>query len=160
MFSPSSLSYPNTPTISQLLTPPCHAPNKANQPRYHTLNNHSHKTASFWIELDYLGIVVLMWGSMVATIYHGLICDAKLQRVYWSMVFLPFTFASIASPYLSFPFFPLFVLSNLLLSSSHLHFLTLQNSLTPHRSPSSPSSSSSSHSFLPFAPPPSASTAP
>ncbi|TGO25162.1 hypothetical protein BPAE_0086g00270 [Botrytis paeoniae] len=56
--------------------------------RYHTLNNHSHKTAAFWIELDYLGIVALMWGSTVATIYHGFICDVKLQRIYWSMITL------------------------------------------------------------------------
>ncbi|KAK6595303.1 hemolysin-iii channel protein [Botrytis cinerea] len=53
---------------------------------YHTLNNHSHKIASFWIELDYLGIVALMWGSTVATIYHGFTCDVKLQRIYWSMI--------------------------------------------------------------------------
>ncbi|TEY83982.1 hypothetical protein BOTCAL_0023g00010 [Botryotinia calthae] len=45
---------------------------------YHTLNNHSHKIASFWIELDYLGIVALMWGSTVATIYHGFICDITI----------------------------------------------------------------------------------
>ncbi|KAF7912667.1 uncharacterized protein EAF01_001688 [Botrytis porri] len=55
---------------------------------YHTLNNHSRQTASFWIELDYLGIVALMWGSTVATIYHGFICDVKLQRIYWSMITL------------------------------------------------------------------------
>ncbi|KAF7951666.1 hypothetical protein EAE96_006965 [Botrytis aclada] len=55
---------------------------------YHTLNNHSHQTAAFWIELDYLGIVALMWGSTVATIYHGFICDVKLQRIYWSMITL------------------------------------------------------------------------
>ncbi|KAJ8060950.1 hypothetical protein OCU04_010029 [Sclerotinia nivalis] len=53
---------------------------------YHTLNNHSHKIASFWLELDFLGIVVLMWGSMVATIYHGFICDGLLRWVYWSMI--------------------------------------------------------------------------
>ncbi|TGO84005.1 hypothetical protein BPOR_0563g00030 [Botrytis porri] len=46
------------------------------------------QTASFWIELDYLGIVALMWGSTVATIYHGFICDVKLQRIYWSMITL------------------------------------------------------------------------
>ncbi|KAF7895029.1 hypothetical protein EAF00_006843 [Botryotinia globosa] len=40
------------------------------------------------IELDYLGIVALMWGSTVATIYHGFICDVKLQRIYWSMITL------------------------------------------------------------------------
>ncbi|KAF7950853.1 uncharacterized protein EAE97_002405 [Botrytis byssoidea] len=55
---------------------------------YHTLNNHSHQIAAFWIELDYLGIVALMWGSTVATIYHGFICDVKLQRIYWSMITL------------------------------------------------------------------------
>ncbi|KAF7854174.1 hypothetical protein EAF04_010471 [Stromatinia cepivora] len=53
---------------------------------FHTLNNHSHRIASFWLELDYAGIVVLMWGSMVATIYHGFICDGLLRWVYWSMI--------------------------------------------------------------------------
>ncbi|TGO19419.1 hypothetical protein BTUL_0004g00550 [Botrytis tulipae] len=47
-----------------------------------------HQTAAFWIELDYLGIVALMWGSTVATIYHGFICNVKLQRIYWSMITL------------------------------------------------------------------------
>ncbi|PQE17074.1 hemolysin-III channel Izh2 protein [Rutstroemia sp. NJR-2017a BBW] len=43
------------------------------------------KVAKIWLEFDFLGIVVLMWGSMVPTVYHGFVCDPKLQKIYWSM---------------------------------------------------------------------------
>ncbi|PQE28196.1 hemolysin-III channel Izh2 protein [Rutstroemia sp. NJR-2017a WRK4] len=52
------------------------------------------KVAKIWLEFDFLGIVVLMWGSMVPTVYHGFVCDPKLQKIYWSMITL-FAFSCI-----------------------------------------------------------------
>lgn len=37
-------------------------------------------------QLDYLGIVALIWGSMVPSVYYGFYCELMLQRTYWTMV--------------------------------------------------------------------------
>lgn len=37
-------------------------------------------------QLDYLGIVILMWGSTIPSVYYGLYCDPKLQKLYWLVV--------------------------------------------------------------------------
>lgn len=42
--------------------------------------------AAFWNRLDYLGIVILMWGSTVPSVYYGFYCDANLQKLYWAVV--------------------------------------------------------------------------
>lgn len=54
--------------------------------RFHTISNHSAKVAAFGNQLDYLGIVILMWGSTIPTIYYGFYCDKKLQVLYCTMV--------------------------------------------------------------------------
>ncbi|KAH8650259.1 hemolysin-III related-domain-containing protein [Tricladium varicosporioides] len=53
---------------------------------FHIMSNHSEQVAAFWNRLDYLGIVVLMWGSTVPSIYYGFYCDPNLQRLYWAVV--------------------------------------------------------------------------
>lgn len=37
----------------------------------------------FGNQLDYLGIVILMWGSTIPSIYYGFFCDPGLQKIYW-----------------------------------------------------------------------------
>ncbi len=56
---------------------------------YHTLDNHSASCSSIFNHLDYLGIVVLMWGASVATIYYGFYCNRTLQFIYWATVRTP-----------------------------------------------------------------------
>ena len=41
----------------------------------------------FGNQLDYLGIVILMWGSTIPSIYYGFYCDPGLQKAYWTNVF-------------------------------------------------------------------------
>jgi adiponectin receptor len=53
---------------------------------FHVLCNHSCSLAGYWNKLDYLGILVLMWGAGIPTIYYGFLCNPKLQLIYWSMV--------------------------------------------------------------------------
>ncbi|KAL8878679.1 MAG: hypothetical protein Q9198_003564 [Flavoplaca austrocitrina] len=53
---------------------------------YHIISNHSPQVQKFGNQLDYLGIVILMWGSTIPSIYYGFYCDPKLQRVYWCNV--------------------------------------------------------------------------
>ncbi|KAF1825765.1 mPR-like GPCR protein [Dissoconium aciculare CBS 342.82] len=52
---------------------------------FHVLCNHSCSVALYWNKLDYLGILVLMWGAGIPTIYYGFLCNPYLQRIYWSM---------------------------------------------------------------------------
>ena len=40
----------------------------------------------FGNQLDYLGIVILMWGSTIPSIYYGFYCDSPLQKIYWANV--------------------------------------------------------------------------
>ncbi len=53
---------------------------------YHTLLNHSDIVARFGQRLDHIGIVVLIWGSFVPSIYYGFSAEPGLVRLYWTMV--------------------------------------------------------------------------
>ncbi|OCK76667.1 HlyIII-domain-containing protein [Lepidopterella palustris CBS 459.81] len=53
---------------------------------YHTISNHSHAVASFGNKLDYLGIVFLIWGSFVPTLYYGFQSEPHLMKFYWAMI--------------------------------------------------------------------------
>lgn len=53
---------------------------------FHLLWNHSHDVSRFCNKLDYLGILILMWGAGIPTIYYGFICNHSLRIVYWTMV--------------------------------------------------------------------------
>jgi adiponectin receptor len=48
--------------------------------------NHSKRVAVYGNQLDYIGIVVLMWGSTIPSIYYGFYCDPNLQTLYWFVV--------------------------------------------------------------------------
>jgi adiponectin receptor len=48
--------------------------------------NHSERVANFGVQLDYLGILLLMWGATIPMIYYGLQCDQRLQLIYWIVV--------------------------------------------------------------------------
>lgn len=43
------------------------------------MRDHSQAYAERYISLDYLGILVLMWGASIPTIYYGFYCDHSLQ---------------------------------------------------------------------------------
>lgn len=53
---------------------------------YHAISNHSPEVSRFGNQLDYLGIVSLIWGSFVPSIYYGFQGDVFWVRTYWSMV--------------------------------------------------------------------------
>ena len=52
---------------------------------FHIIANHSPKIAAFGNQLDYAGVVILMWGSTIPSVYYGLYCDPHLQKLYWSL---------------------------------------------------------------------------
>lgn len=52
----------------------------------HIIWNHSPSYASSGNKLDYLGIILLMWGASVPSIYYGLHCNLTLQKFYWALM--------------------------------------------------------------------------
>ncbi|KAH8592526.1 hemolysin-III related-domain-containing protein [Bisporella sp. PMI_857] len=49
---------------------------------FHAISNHSPAVLKFGNKLDYIGIVFLITGSFVPTIYYGFYCHPHLQEVY------------------------------------------------------------------------------
>lgn len=55
---------------------------------YHAISNHSHAVAKFGNKLDYIGIVFLIVGSFIPSIFYGFYCHPHLQEFYWTMASL------------------------------------------------------------------------
>ncbi|KAL8716315.1 MAG: hypothetical protein Q9220_000220 [cf. Caloplaca sp. 1 TL-2023] len=53
---------------------------------YHCVSCHSERWAVWANRGDYVGIVVLIWGSFVPSIWYGFFCDRGLRRAYWGMI--------------------------------------------------------------------------
>lgn len=53
---------------------------------YHMVTNHSPAVNHLGNQLDYVGIVALITGSFVPSVYYGFYCEPFLQMVYWAMV--------------------------------------------------------------------------
>ena len=54
----------------------------------HIVWNHSPAVAAFGNQLDYLGIVLLMWGASLPSVYYGFICDPLLRYSHWYLMSL------------------------------------------------------------------------
>ena len=50
---------------------------------FHVCANHSPRVNVLGNQLDYLGILILMWGSAIPSIYYGFYCDPSLQKWHW-----------------------------------------------------------------------------
>ncbi|KAL6789566.1 putative mPR-likeG-protein-coupled receptor [Trichoderma sp. SZMC 28013] len=50
---------------------------------FHIMWNDSQNLTSLCNKLDYLSILILMWGAGISTIYYGFFCNQDLQRFYW-----------------------------------------------------------------------------
>ncbi|TGZ81436.1 putative hemolysin-III channel protein Izh2 [Ascodesmis nigricans] len=64
----------------------CEATCLALSATFHTISNHSVPVAKFGNQLDYLGIVIAIFGSTVPSVYYGFYCYEKLMRTYWIMM--------------------------------------------------------------------------
>ena len=53
---------------------------------FHTLLNHSAAVSKLWLQLDYVGIVILTLGDFVSGIYLIFYCERTLRKAYWTMV--------------------------------------------------------------------------
>ncbi|KAK0391629.1 hypothetical protein NLU13_1128 [Sarocladium strictum] len=52
---------------------------------YHTVSNHSSQWHFFTVQLDYLGILILMYSAHIPLIYYGFVCDHDLRNMYWGI---------------------------------------------------------------------------
>lgn len=53
---------------------------------FHTLMNHSEHICHFWLQLGFIGIVILTLGDFVSGINMVFYCEHDLKRIYWGMV--------------------------------------------------------------------------
>ena len=53
---------------------------------FHTFSNHSRELRKLTSQIDQLGIVVVMWGSTIASDHFGFYCNPELQAFYMFMV--------------------------------------------------------------------------
>ena len=53
---------------------------------FHMISNHSPRVAKYGNQLDYVGIVALITGSFIPSVYYGFYCDPHLQKIYWAMI--------------------------------------------------------------------------
>jgi adiponectin receptor len=53
---------------------------------YHTISNHSPTINRMGNKLDYVGIVFLITGSFIPSVFYGFYCHPHLQEFYWTMV--------------------------------------------------------------------------
>ncbi|KAJ5287856.1 hemolysin-III channel protein Izh2, partial [Penicillium angulare] len=53
---------------------------------YHTLANHSHDACNRWLQLDFIGIIVLTLGDFISGIHMIFYCEPDLKLVYWGMI--------------------------------------------------------------------------
>ncbi|KAM3421498.1 hypothetical protein BST61_g1890 [Cercospora zeina] len=53
---------------------------------FHTISNHSAPVQKFGNRLDYMGIIFLIWGSFIPSIYYGFAREEALRKLYWSMI--------------------------------------------------------------------------
>ncbi|KAI9009840.1 hemolysin-III related-domain-containing protein [Gaertneriomyces semiglobifer] len=53
---------------------------------FHTCACHSRKVAAIWLRGDYVGIVTLIMGSFVPSVYYGFFCNPNLQILYLSVI--------------------------------------------------------------------------
>ncbi|KAF2859884.1 HlyIII-domain-containing protein [Piedraia hortae CBS 480.64] len=53
---------------------------------YHTISNHSQTVSRIGNMLDHVGIVFMIWGSFVPSIYYGFSREPGLVNLYWGMI--------------------------------------------------------------------------
>ncbi|KAF2223227.1 mPR-like GPCR protein [Elsinoe ampelina] len=53
---------------------------------YHTMMNHSARYSHTWGNVDYCGIMVLIFGDFITGEYVGFYCEPHLQNLYWTLI--------------------------------------------------------------------------
>ncbi|TGO18108.1 hypothetical protein BTUL_0012g00520 [Botrytis tulipae] len=74
---------------------------------YHTVMNHSQQMDTFGAQLDFQGVILLMWGATIPLVYYGFYCDTAIHRYsYWALLSLLAVACSISTfqPHFRDPF--------------------------------------------------------
>ncbi|OAA75987.1 Hly-III-related protein [Akanthomyces lecanii RCEF 1005] len=79
----ASLTSPSSRTAARLLL--FHEIPTWQQDNNYLLSGYRQNVSRFCNKLDYAGILILMWGAGIPTIYYGFICNPSLQVLYWIM---------------------------------------------------------------------------
>ncbi|KAJ5923412.1 hemolysin-III channel protein Izh2 [Penicillium verhagenii] len=53
---------------------------------FHTLMNHSESVCHSWLQLDFVGIIILTLGDFVSGINMVFYCESGLKFIYWGMI--------------------------------------------------------------------------
>jgi adiponectin receptor len=53
---------------------------------YHTVMCHSQQIDMFGAQLDFQGVILLMWGATVPLVYYDFYCNSALRNAYWTLV--------------------------------------------------------------------------
>ncbi|KAB8302619.1 hypothetical protein EYC80_005989 [Monilinia laxa] len=65
---------------------------------YHTIMNHSQQMDRFGAQLDFQGVIFLMWGATVPLVYYGFYCDSATHSYfYWALLSLSAIACSIST---------------------------------------------------------------
>lgn len=53
---------------------------------YHTVMCHSRSIDLFGAQLDFQGVILLMWSATIPLVFYGFRCDSTLRYAYWTML--------------------------------------------------------------------------
>ncbi|KAH7364183.1 hemolysin-III related-domain-containing protein [Rhexocercosporidium sp. MPI-PUGE-AT-0058] len=53
---------------------------------YHTVMCHSRSVDLFGAQLDFQGVILLMWSATIPLVFYGFHCDRALRNAYWTML--------------------------------------------------------------------------
>ena len=53
---------------------------------YHTIMYHSQQIDMLGAQLDFQGVILLMWGATVPLVYYGFYCNSAMRNAYWILV--------------------------------------------------------------------------
>lgn len=48
--------------------------------------NHSYEIDMLGAQLDFQGIILLMWSAAIPLVYYGFYCEIALRYTYWALV--------------------------------------------------------------------------
>lgn len=61
----------------------------ADMGRYHTVMCHSQKMDMLGAQLDFQGVILLMWSATIPLVFYGFYCQPVLKYGYWLLVIRP-----------------------------------------------------------------------
>ncbi|KAH9221640.1 hemolysin-III related-domain-containing protein [Leptodontidium sp. 2 PMI_412] len=64
---------------------------------YHTVMCHSRSMDLFGAQLDFQGVILLMWSATIPLVFYGFHCESGLRNAYWTMLSILAAICSIST---------------------------------------------------------------